>query len=52
MNKCLDCAFYDEDLGCTCPSYEMWYACPYPPDFPDMDFSYPTDFPSIFDDTV
>lgn len=27
MNKCRGCGFNDPDYGCTCPSYEKWYAC-------------------------
>lgn len=27
--KCYDCGFWDSDReGCTCPSVDMWYACP------------------------
>ena len=26
---CYTCGFYDLDSGqCTCPSLDMWYACP------------------------
>ena len=28
MNKCLSCGCYDEDVGCTMPSIDKWYACP------------------------
>lgn len=28
VNPCLDCGFYDSDMGCSCPSTDMWYACP------------------------
>ena len=28
MDKCLKCGFNDSDFGCTCPSYDKWYACP------------------------
>ena len=29
MIRCYNCGFWDSDReGCTCPSYEMWYACP------------------------
>lgn len=29
MSVCTGCGFWDPDReGCTCPSYEMWYACP------------------------
>ena len=31
-NPCLGCGFNDPDFGCTCPSNEMWYACPLSPD--------------------
>lgn len=27
-NPCARCGFNDEDYGCTCPSYDKWYACP------------------------
>lgn len=27
--ECCNCGFFDFDYGaCTCPSYELWYACP------------------------
>lgn len=26
--ECLWCDFYDPDFECTCPSFDMWYACP------------------------
>ena len=25
---CLQCGFFDNDLGCGCPSEDKWYACP------------------------
>ena len=28
MNECLGCDYYDEDVGCTMPSIDKWYACP------------------------
>lgn len=28
MKECINCGFYDENYGCACPSYDMWYACP------------------------
>lgn len=28
MNECIRCGFNDADYGCTCPSYDKWYACP------------------------
>lgn len=28
MNECLGCGCYDEDVGCTMPSIDKWYACP------------------------
>lgn len=28
MKECLKCGFYDYDMGCGCPSVDMWYACP------------------------
>lgn len=29
MNECYYCGFYDQEReGCTCPSTDMWYACP------------------------
>ena len=29
MDICSKCGFWDSDYeGCTCPSYDMWYACP------------------------
>lgn len=29
MDECLCCGFWDSDRGCcTCPSHDMWYACP------------------------
>ena len=29
MSVCTGCGFWDSDYeACTCPSYEMWYACP------------------------
>lgn len=31
-NPCLDCGFYDSDMGCTCPSMDKWYACPLEPE--------------------
>lgn len=27
MNECLKCDCYDEDVGCTMPSIDKWYAC-------------------------
>ena len=27
-NDCFGCGFNDEEYGCTCPSHDMWYACP------------------------
>lgn len=29
MEECIECGFYDEDVGCTCPSSDKWYACPF-----------------------
>ena len=37
-NPCLGCGFNDPDFGCTCPSNEMWYACPLSPDPSPEDF--------------
>lgn len=29
MNECYNCGFWDSEReGCTCPSYDKWYACP------------------------
>lgn len=28
MSECYNCGFFDSDYGCTCPSLDMWYACP------------------------
>ena len=29
MKECYSCGFWDSDIeGCTCPSTDMWYACP------------------------
>ena len=29
MKECYYCGFYDQEReGCTCPSTDMWYACP------------------------
>lgn len=29
MNECFDCGFWDSEReGCSCDSYEKWYACP------------------------
>lgn len=28
LNECLGCGCYDEDVGCTMPSIDKWYACP------------------------
>lgn len=29
MNECFDCGFWDSEReGCSCASYEKWYACP------------------------
>lgn len=25
---CLSCGMYDEDLGCTCPPTDKYFACP------------------------
>lgn len=36
--KCLSCDFYDPDFECTCPSHEMWYACPLSPEPTPEDF--------------
>lgn len=36
--RCLMCDFYDPDYDCTCPSGEMWYACPLSPDPSPEDF--------------
>ena len=33
---CLQCGFYDPDFVCTCPSSDLWYACPLSAD-PDLD---------------
>ena len=30
--ECLNCGFYDSDMGCTCPSIDKWYACPLEPE--------------------
>lgn len=27
-DECYTCGFHDCDYGCTCPSHEMFYACP------------------------
>lgn len=29
VNECLTCDAYDPDLGCTIPSIDRSYACPY-----------------------
>jgi hypothetical protein len=36
--SCYQCGFYDEDMGCSCPSYEKWYACPLEPELTEKDF--------------
>lgn len=36
--RCYTCGFYDPDFTCTCPSYEMWYACPLSPEPTKEDF--------------
>lgn len=36
--RCLTCDFYDPDFECTCPSHEMWYACPLSPEPTREDF--------------
>lgn len=36
--RCLTCGFYDPDFECTCPSYEMWYACLLSPEPAAEDF--------------
>lgn len=28
MSECRTCDYNDSDYGCTCPSYDKWYACP------------------------
>lgn len=29
MTECSNCGFFDWDVEqCTCPSIDMWYACP------------------------
>lgn len=42
--RCLMCDFYDPDYDCTCPSSEMWYACPLSPDPTPEDFMMEEDF--------
>lgn len=37
-NPCLGCGFYESDMGCSCPSSEMWYACPLAPEPTEKDF--------------
>ena len=42
---CRSCDFYDSEFGCTCPSVDLWYACPYEPeptlsDFDHEDWAY------------
>lgn len=32
INECLTCDAYDPDLGCTMPSVDLSYACPYEED--------------------
>lgn len=39
INSCYICGFWDSDFGCcTCPSYDMWYACPLEPEPMEEDF--------------
>lgn len=28
MKECNKCGFNNIDYGCTCSSYDKWYACP------------------------
>ena len=29
MNECYKCGFWDSEYeACTCPSTDLWYACP------------------------
>jgi len=37
-NPCVGCGCYDEDMGCTCPSVDIWYVCPLEPEPTDEDF--------------
>ena len=42
---CRSCDFYDSEFGYTCPSVDLWYACPYEPeptlsDFDQEDWAY------------
>lgn len=37
MTTCERCGFYDHDYcACTCPSTDLWYACPLEPE-PDWE---------------
>lgn len=38
-NQCLNCGCWDSDReGCTCPSSDLWYACPLEPEPTAEDF--------------
>lgn len=37
-NPCIGCGFDDPDYGCTCPSSDLWYACPLEPEPMPEDF--------------
>ena len=37
-NECLYCDFHDPDMGCTCPPFDKWYACPLEPAPTEEDF--------------
>lgn len=37
-NPCFGCGFYDSDMGCTCSSLDIWYACPLEPELTEEDF--------------
>ena len=39
IDSCNLCGFYDLDsCSCSCPSSEMWYACPLTPEPSEEDF--------------
>lgn len=27
-SPCINCDFYDLDMGCACSPLDLWYACP------------------------
>ena len=53
-NPCFEChcGFYDSDLGCSCPSSDMWYACPLSPEPNEEDFMNEAEYKAYFSKAV